>query len=282
MNFCIIRPQGLGASEKLFGTSAARQQAASVTKLYFYDDITPYDGFDWEKWEYKDSETGAKYIRDQLESVPAGGAIEVHVNSRGGDVGEGTAIYNLLRKKAQEGHRITGFVDGYAYSIAMTIVMACDEIHMGLGTSMFLHRPWASCAGNGDELRSMADTLDALAESSLQLYLHRAKNATRDELWDMMKKETTLTPEECLRLGFCDVVDTYEAKAAEPNAAQQAQMHVTPQQIQDIKTMLADLREQNRSAPPADGDDDNAGDPTRQKEKPNLLSVFAQAIKKGD
>lgn len=282
MKFCMIRPQGLGVSEKFFGTSAARQEAAEVTKLYFYDDITPYGDWNWETWEYEDSETGAKFIRDQLAALPAGGAVEVHINSRGGDVGEGTAIYNLLRQASQDGHKITGYIDGYAYSIAMTIAMACDEIHMGLGTSMFLHRPWTYCCGNGDDLRTMADNLDALAETSLQLYLNRAKNATREELWDMMCKETTLTPEECLRMGFCDVVDTYEGNAAEPNAAPQASMKVTEQQLQDIKTMLAGLSEQKQSAPPAEGDDDNAGDPPRQEAKKNLLSVFAQATKKGD
>lgn len=276
MKFCLIPPRGLSASEKFFGAGEARQQAAEVTKLYFYDDITPYGEFDWKTWEYKESETSAKYIRDKLAEMPAGGEIEVHLNSRGGDVGEGTAIYNLLKQASQEGHRITGYIDGYAYSIAMTIAMACDEIHMGLGTSMFLHRPWAVCYGNGDELRSMADNLDALAESSLQLYLHRAKNATREELWDMMCKETTLTPEECLRLGFCDVVDTYEAKTEEPNAAPQASMGVTAQQLEDIKTMLQSLRapEEKEPTPAKQAADDHT--------KPNFLGVLAEAMKKGD
>lgn len=275
MNFCLIQPKVLGVSEKFFGATPARQEAASVTKLYFYDDISAYGDFDWKEWKYKESETGAKYIRDQLAELPAGGEIEVHINSRGGDVGEGTAIYNLLKQASQEGHRITGYIDGYAYSIAMTIAMACDEIHMGLGTSMFLHRPWCGCYGNGDELRAMADSLDALAESSLQLYLHRAKNATREELWDMMCKETTLTPEECLRLGFCDVVDTYEGEAPEPNAAPQARMNVTSQQLEDIKAMLQSLSAPaQKQTPPVEETDDD-------KNKPNFLGVLAEAIKKG-
>lgn len=93
-----------------------------------------------------------------------------------------------------------------AYSIAMTIAMACDEIHMGLGTSMFLHNPWMIASGNADQLRAFADQLDELSEASLQLYMSRAKNITADELREMMKKETMLAPDKCLQYGFCDVV----------------------------------------------------------------------------
>lgn len=83
-------------------------------------------------------------------------------------------------------------MDGMAYSVAMNIVMACDEIHMGLGTSMFLHNPWTIAKGNADQLRSMADQLDELSEASVQLYMSRASGITEDELKQMMKKRQCL------------------------------------------------------------------------------------------
>lgn len=178
----------------------------TVHKLYIYDEVSAQGKFNWNTWNYDESETSAKYFRNQLDDIPNGETIELHVNSAGGNVGEGVTIYNLLRQKAGTGSRIVGYVDGMAYSIAMTIAMACDEIHMGLGTSMFLHNPWTVVSGNADQLRAMADQLDELSEASLQLYMSRATGITVDELREMMKKETMLAPDKCLQYGFCDVV----------------------------------------------------------------------------
>lgn len=184
-------------------------------KLYVYDEVRAEGKFNWSTWDYEESETSAKYFRDQLDAIPDGEAIELHVNSAGGEVGEGVTIYNLLRQKSNAGSRLVGYVDGMAYSVAMDIIMACDEIHMGLGTSMFLHNPWAYACGNADQLRSMADQLDALADASRQLYLSRAKSLTEEELRQMMQKETMLAPDACLNYGFCDFVG--EAGADENN-----------------------------------------------------------------
>ena len=180
--------------------------SGTVHKLYIYDEVSAQGKFNWSTWDYEESETSAKYFRDQLDTIPDGETIELHVNSAGGNVGEGVTIYNLLRQKAGTGSRIVGYVDGMAYSIAMTIAMACDEIHMGLGTSMFLHNPWTVVSGNADQLREMADQLDELSEASLQLYMSRATGITEDELREMMKKETMLAPDKCLQYGFCDIV----------------------------------------------------------------------------
>lgn len=181
-----------------------------VHKLYVYDDVRAQGSFNWETWSYEESETSAKYFRDRLDEIPDGETIELHVNSCGGEVGEGVTIYNLLRQKAGKGSRIVGYVDGYAYSVAMDIIMACDEIHMGLGTSMLLHNPWTWAAGNASSLRTIADQLDALADASRQLYMSRAKNLTEEELKEMMDKETVLAPDTCLQYGFCDFVGEKE------------------------------------------------------------------------
>ena len=181
-------------------------KGSNVHKLYVYDEVRANGKFNWETWNYEESETSAKYFRDKLDEIPDGETIELHVNSVGGEVGEGVTIYNLLRQKSNAGCKLIGYVDGMAYSVAMDIIMACDEIHMGLGTSMFLHNPWTIAHGNADQLRSVADQLDALAEAALQLYFSRSRNITEDDLRQMMKKETMLAPNTCLEYGFCDFV----------------------------------------------------------------------------
>lgn len=186
-------------------------------KLYVYDEVTAKPKIDWETWDIKNSETSAKYFRDRLSEIPDGDPIELHVNSIGGDVMEGVAIFNLLRQKSQQGCRLTGYVDGGAYSIAMDIVLACDEVHMGLGTSMFLHYPWTIAAGNAEQLMSVAEQLESLGNASVGLYLGRSKGKVDEKtLREMMRKETMLDPETCLQYGFCDMIDTYEAKKVTP------------------------------------------------------------------
>ena len=130
-------------------------------KLYVYDDVTAYGDFNWETWQYDESETSAKYFRDQLEAIPETGTIELHVNSNGGSVKEGVAIYNLLKQHKAE--KIC-YVDGFAYSIASVICMACDKIIMGPGTSMLIHNMAMSVYGDAQMLRKCADDLDVLME----------------------------------------------------------------------------------------------------------------------
>ena len=140
---------------------------------------------------------------------------------------------------------------------------------------MHIHRPWGGGYGNSEDLRACADQLDVLAEASFQLYMHRAKNITEDELREMMKKGTELDPERCLELGFCDVVDTYDAiKSDDPPP--EAKQPATNQQLEDIKTMLQSLKEppEQKQTPPVEETDDD-------KNKPNFLGVLAEAIKKG-
>lgn len=175
-------------------------------KLYIYDEVRAEGKLNWATWDYEQSETSAKYLQEKLDEIPDGSTIEVHVNSAGGEVGEGVTIYNLLCQKKEAGSKLIGYVDGMAYSVAMSIVMACSEIHMGYGTSMFLHNPWSTVSGNAEKHRSVADQLDALTDASVQLYMSRAKNLTEEVLREMMNKETMLAPDTCLQYGFCDFV----------------------------------------------------------------------------
>ena len=211
---------------------------SKVHQMYFYDDIRARGDFDWKTWSYKQSETSAKYIRDQLAKIPDADVLEVHINSRGGEVGEGVTIYNLLRQKAQKGCKVGGYVDGYAYSVAADIAMGCDELHMGLGTTMLLHFPWMLAAGNAADLRSYADQLDAMGDAAVQLYLSRSGGKiSEEELRVMMKKETVLSPDDCLKYGFCECVDTYQAEGIDGEDDKDEE-----ETIEELKSQLAAAR----------------------------------------
>lgn len=229
----------------------ARKSEAEAYRLFLYDEISSVGEFNWSTWDFDESETSAKHVKELLDEIPAESVIEVHLNSRGGEVAEGVTIYNLLRQKSQKDDcLIDVYVDGYAYSIAMTIAMAGDTIHMGLGTSMLIHNPWGVVAGNAEQLRVYADQLDALADSSRQLYAARAKNVTEEELKEMMDKETLLDPETCLKYGFCDVIDRYEKledpeDTDDPADPEKPEEKAEKQQVTEtVESLRAQLKEQ--------------------------------------
>ena len=203
-----------------------RQEAGSdVHKLYIYDDVSEYGTFDWWTWEYTESETSAEFFRKTLAEIPESATVELHINSYGGSVKEGIAIYNQLKqKKCKE---IVAYVDGFAYSIASVIMQAADRRIMGLGTSLLIHNMWLSVAGNAAELRKAADDLDVLMESNRQIYMERV-NITEDELIEMLNNETYLTPEHAVEMGFADEV----GKAATP----------APDMTQQLQQQLAQMR----------------------------------------
>lgn len=262
----------------------ANASGGNVHKLYIYDSIRARGDFDWREWEYEESETSAKYFRDRLDEIPDGETIELHVNSAGGEVGEGVTIFNLLKQKRDAGSTIIGYVDGMAYSVAMDIIMAATEIHMGLGTTMFLHNPWMYASGNAEQLRNYADQLDALALASQQLYLARSGGKIeQEELADLMNRETMLDPESCLKYGFCDMIDDFKATGIDddpdddPDDEDLINQKVQKRFEQELKEMLSRQQEINKMLLEIKVGVQPKMDKTT---KPTMSETFAQALKK--
>lgn len=251
----------------------------NVYKLYIYDDVTAHGDFNWETWEYDESETSANYFREQLKQIPDTGKIELHVNSNGGSVKEGVAIYNLLKQHKAEK---ACFVDGFAYSIASVICMACDKITMGLGTSMLIHNMSMSVYGDAQMLRKCADDLDVLMESNRKIYMERAKNLTEEQLKEMMDKETFLTPEQCLEYGFCDEIADYQADQDQMNQQAAAEIRNLRKELASMKS----FREEMKQFAPAQ----MTNQPQKQPEKLNtseqkvlkMMGAFFNAFQKGE
>lgn len=216
-----------------------QQAGNNVHKLYIYDDVTAYGTFDWTTWTFKDSETSAKYFREQLAAIPDADTIELHINSNGGSVKEGVAIYSQLKQAAC---KKVGYVDGVAYSVAFLILQACDERVMGLGTSALVHNMWMSVDGNARELRKAADDLDVLMESNRKIFLERS-NLEEQQLIEMMEAETFLTPDQCLEYGLIDRIDSYQADEKDIQERLMAQV----QQLSGMIAQQKSFREQLES-----------------------------------
>lgn len=194
---------------------------SGATKIYIYDNITAQGPFNWETWEYDESETSAKHFISLLDSIPDGSDIELHINSYGGEVKEGVAIYNLL--KAKQANKIC-HIDCFAYSVAYVIALGCDKIIMHRGSTIMLHNMWLTCSGNATQLRKAADDLDEMMAANRQIFLEKC-NLSEGELMEMLDKETILSPDEALKYGFCDEVDSQQLVPAEEGASQFKQMY---------------------------------------------------------
>lgn len=182
-----------------------KQQAIEGTlDLYIYDDVEE-SYTDWWTGELI-GETSAQFIREKLASNPDVGQINVYINSYGGDVKEGLAIFNQLDRHPAN---VTVYIDGFACSIASVIAMAGNEIIMGSNTLMMIHRAWMFTYGNSKELRKAADDLEVIDSSSTSSYLNKINGKlSEEELNKMLDDETWLTAQQCFEYGLCTQISS--------------------------------------------------------------------------
>lgn len=129
--------------------------------------------------------------------------ISVRINSLGGLVFEGFAIYNALK---QSPRRVTVHIDGIAGSIASIIAMAGDRIIMAENAIMMIHKPSdGGTYGTSTELRASADRLDMLQDQLVNIYVQRT-GMTAEELNPLLDAETWMTSQEALNLHFVDEI----------------------------------------------------------------------------
>ena len=171
---------------------------ADTLDVYIYSDI----GKSW--WDDDDS-MGAEKFRKLLEDNANAKFINIYINSYGGSVSEGVAIYSQIKR-----HKafITAYIDGFACSIASVIPMAADKVIMSDVSMMMIHNPWTITWGNSKDLRKEADDLDKILEGSI-IPAYKAKcgdKITDEKLIELIDGETYLSAKECLEYGFCDEV----------------------------------------------------------------------------
>lgn len=129
--------------------------------------------------------------------------VRVQVNSPGGDMFEGIAIYNMLR--AHKG-KVTIEVMGWAASAASIIAMAGDEIVMGLGSFMMVHNAWGMVIGNRHDMRDAASLFDGFDSAIADIYEART-GAKRKEIEGLMDAETFMGASDAVAAKFADRVD---------------------------------------------------------------------------
>lgn len=170
--------------------------AADEAELYIYDEIGMWG-------------VTANEFAQELRDIKAG-VINLHLNSPGGDVFAGIAIFNSLQSHPSQIH---GKVDGLAASIASVIAMACDDLQIAKNAQMMIHDPSGFTIGNADDHREMADLLDASSDIIAEVYADKAGGTTAE--WrSAMKATTWYRGSEAVEAGLADGVYEPKAKAS--------------------------------------------------------------------
>lgn len=131
--------------------------------------------------------------------------VNLYINSYGGSVNEGVAIYSQIKRLNAH---VTAYIDGFACSIASVIPMAADKIVMSDVSMMMIHNPWTWAMGNSKELKKVSEDLDKILENCI-IPAYKAKcgdKITDEKLIELIDGETYLSAKECLEYGFCDEV----------------------------------------------------------------------------
>ena len=168
-----------------------------VADLYIFGDISSYG-----QWWEDDPDRSAYNIVKELQAVEAGN-INVHINSYGGDVSEGLAIYNTLRTS---GKNIVTICDGFACSAASVVFMAGTKRIMSTASLLMIHNAWTFAMGNAEELRKQADDLETITQASVEAYKLVA-TISEEEIKELMSAETWILPEDAKAWGFATDVD---------------------------------------------------------------------------
>ena len=170
-------------------------QSEAAADLYIFGDICKYA---WPEY----GEASGVTIVNQLKALDVD-RINVHINSYGGDVSEGLAIYNVLREHKAE---IVTICDGFACSAASVVFMAGDQRRMSPASLLMIHNAWTIAMGNAATLRKTADDIETITQASVEAYKHGA-SISEDEIKALMDAETWILPEQAVEYGFATEID---------------------------------------------------------------------------
>lgn len=187
------------------GKYYALEKSGDDADLYIFGNITSYP------WKEKDKD--AYGVVKELRDTEAKN-INVHINSYGGEVAEGLAIYNTLKNHSAH---VTTICDGFACSAASVIFMAGDKRIMNEASLLMIHNAWTYASGNADDLRKEAEDLDKITEASINAYMSRV-SISEEDLKKKMDDETWITAEEAVADGFATGIMEDDDEGAKQSA----------------------------------------------------------------
>lgn len=224
-----------------------RAAESGVTRVDVFDDIGEGGWFS--------EGLTAKAFSAQLAKVK--GALEVHINSGGGDVFDGIAIGNAIR--AHKGP-VTTVVDGLAASIASVIAQAGQDRVVQPGSMLMIHDAFGMTVGNAAEMRQMAETLDKVSDNIAELYASRSGTGSAASWRDEMRGEKWYTADEAVAAGLADRAG--DGSAELPPGLDLAAFSAVPGRIAARLRSMPQAQLRNADGDGQDEDDDAGKCPT--------------------
>lgn len=204
----------------------AIQQLERTADIYIFGDITPVEWFD--------GDVSAYGLVQQIKELDAD-EIRVHIDSYGGSVSEGWAIYSALR---QHPAKITSYGDGFVASAALYPFLAGDLRIASTLSAYYFHPVSIAAAGYAKDLRAAADEADLMTGIGINAFVERT-GLTAEEVQAMMEAETWLTPAQALD---CGLATSIAADSAIP-VAQDAKKTVMQRVFRPAPPAPEDLKE---------------------------------------
>lgn len=187
---------------------------SETADIYIYSEV---GGFD----------VNAKSFINELKAVKDKN-IDVHINSLGGSVFDGLAIYNALKTHPL---KVVTKVEGICASIASVIAMAGDQIEMAENSLFMIHNPFAMSGGDANELRKTADILDKIRNEIADIYASKSKHDSQHYI-NLMDVETWFNSSETLELGLANTIT--QSLKIENNYDISKFQNITDKKINDI------------------------------------------------
>lgn len=163
------------------------QAKGSQAEIVIYDEIGAWG-------------VSAKSFMEDLKGLSGINDITLRLNSPGGNVFDGMAIYNQIK---QHEAQVTVYVDGLAASMGSVIAMAGDLVVMPENAMMMIHNPWTMAVGDAEELRNNADLLEKIKKAMISAYTNKS-GLSEEEVSSIMDEETWYTGAEAVAIGFAD------------------------------------------------------------------------------
>lgn len=201
------------ATQKLnqVGTMQLASVSTDRAELFFYGDIVSNT---WQSYWYEEDKSPQDVV-DFLADLDDYRGVDIYINSGGGSVHGGLAIYNILKRYS--GEKIVR-VDGIAASIASVIALAGDKVIIPKSAQFMIHKPWSWAMGDADELRKEAEALDNCQRAIMAIYMqHVHEGITEDQIAEMVNRETWLTGDQAAQYFAIEVDETAEAVAWAPH-----------------------------------------------------------------
>ena len=165
-----------------------QNKAGETADIYIFDEIGTY------------GVTAQDFISEikGLKDMP----INLRINSLGGDVFDGMAMYNVIKRREA---KTTVYIEGIAASIATIIALGADEVIMAENSLFMIHNAWGGTSGEAKDMRKTAETLDKITSELTDIYVKKT-GLSFEAIADMMDEETWLNAEEAFALGFIDTI----------------------------------------------------------------------------